>query len=455
MGCRSSAGHGGPGPGVRAGGRIGPGRRAAARARARAADDDRVIHTGFAALDAILGPGGLPQVGQRRDPRRRLQRPDDARRSGVVAEAQAQGSVVAWLDLSRSFDPVEAVARGVRLEWLVVITPASLDEGLVDRGLAPGRPLGRPARPRPARRPTRQDRQAGQDRRPPPSTRRARPAGGDAAPRSSMRPGSPAASRPRSRSRRGLRLELARRSWIRLGRDIVGQRTEALVARNRYGPPGRRATLRILYAEGGERDACLRRDDLLIEAIPTADKAPAIESSNGPTAMRLLHLYRPHLPLELATARASEPFPPGPLVLGGRPWDPGPVIDANPDARALGVRRGMPLANAHRLAPEATFVDPDPEADRAAAEAAFEALAAFSPGLAGTIDPADAAFGLFEVQIDGLGPLWGPEPVLVERADARRSPRRPAGEWPGAADAFRAGIAGHALRRDHRRGPCP
>ena len=109
------------------------------------------------------------------------------------------------------------------------------------------------------------------------------------------------------------------------------------------------------------------------------------------------------------------PSRPGPLVLGGRPWDPGPVIDANPEARALGVRRGMPLGSAHRLAPEATFVEPDPDADRAAAEAVFEALAAFSPGLAGSTDPTDPAFGLFEVQADGLGPLWGPEPVLVGR----------------------------------------
>ena len=31
-----------------------------------------------------------------------------------------------------------------------------------------------------------------------------------------------------------------------------------MVARNRAGPPGRRATLRILYADGGARDACLR-----------------------------------------------------------------------------------------------------------------------------------------------------------------------------------------------------
>lgn len=131
--------------------------------------------------------------------------------------------------------------------------------------------------------------------------------------------------------------------------------------------------------------------------------------------MRLIHLHQPHLPLQLARARASEPFPSGPIVLGGRPWDPGPVIDANPEARELGVRRGMPLGSAHRLAPEATFIEADPDADRAHAEAVFEALAAFSPGLAGSTDPLDPAFGLFEVQADGLEPLWGAEPVLVGR----------------------------------------
>jgi protein ImuB len=131
--------------------------------------------------------------------------------------------------------------------------------------------------------------------------------------------------------------------------------------------------------------------------------------------MRLIHLHQPHLPLQLARARASEPFPPGPIVLGGRPWDPGPVIDANPEARALGVRRGMALGSAHRLAPEATFVEADPDADRETAEAVFETLAAFSPGLAGSTEPLDPAFGLFEVQADGLEPLWGAEPVLVGR----------------------------------------
>ena len=164
----------------------------------------------------------------------------------------------------------------------------------------------------------------------------------------------------------------------------------------------------------------------------------------------------PHLPLNLARARRSEPFPTGPLVLGGRPWDPGPVIDADPTARTLGVRRGMPLGSAHRLVPEATFIDPDPDADRGTAEAVFEALGESSPSLAGTSDPLDAAFGLFEVGIDGLGPLWGTEPVLIERLASAVSTALPAvpGEGPlrprpGIAGThFAATIAAMAARPD-------
>ena len=157
--------------------------------------------------------------------------------------------------------------------------------------------------------------------------------------------------------------------------------------------------------------------------------------------MRRLHLFVPHLPLGLARSRRSEPFPTGPLVLGGRPWDPGPVIDASPDARALGVRRGQPLGSAHRLAPEATFLDPDPDADRGAAEAVFEALGRLSPSLAGSGDPADAAFGQFELGIDGLEPLWGPEPVLIERAGSALRGALP-GEWPVPGIPLRIGVAG-------------
>ena len=151
--------------------------------------------------------------------------------------------------------------------------------------------------------------------------------------------------------------------------------------------------------------------------------------------MRLLHLHRPHLLLDLARRRQpSGSWPAGPVVLGGKPWSNGIVLDADPAARALGVRRGMPLGSAHRLAPEATFLDAEPEADRAEAETAFERLAAFSPAVAGTSEPTDVAFGLLEAQVDGLAGLWGPEPVLAERVAAALDPLL--------AGPPRAGIAG-------------
>ena len=159
--------------------------------------------------------------------------------------------------------------------------------------------------------------------------------------------------------------------------------------------------------------------------------------------MRLLHLYWPHLPLRLARARHSDSFPTDrPVVLGGQPWTDGMVLDADPAARALGVRRGIPLGSAHRLAPEAAFLDPEPEADAKAVETAFEMLARFSPGLAGSTDPTDPAFGLLEVQVDGLERLWGTEPELVARLVAALGPILPGSPRPGIAGTrFAATIA--------------
>ncbi|HEY0442777.1 MAG TPA: DNA polymerase Y family protein [Candidatus Limnocylindrales bacterium] len=133
-------------------------------------------------------------------------------------------------------------------------------------------------------------------------------------------------------------------------------------------------------------------------------------------------------------------------MLGGQPWTDGIVIDADPRARALGVRRGMPLGSAHRLAPEAAFLDLTRDADQAAVEAAFEALGAFSPGLAGVSDSADPAFGLLEVQVDGLERLWGPEPVLARRLVAAVSASLPGRPRVGIAGSrFTATVAaGHA-----------
>ena len=199
--------------------------------------------------------------------------------------------------------------------------------------------------------------------------------------------------------------------------------------------------------------------------------------------MRLLHLLWPHLPLRLARSRLEAPgidgltlpgrssgpgspgsapgspgtrlappgtrlapsprtpgsgsWPAGPVVLGGQPWVDGIVLDADSLARSLGVRRGIPLGSAHRLAPEATFLDPAPEADRDAVEAACERLAAFSPGLAGTSDVTDPGFGRLAVHVDGLERLWGPEEILVARIREALAPLLPGPP--------RAGIAGTAF----------
>ncbi|CAN5528218.1 hypothetical protein BH20CHL7_BH20CHL7_13960 [soil metagenome] len=228
---------------------------------------ERVISTGFAALDAILGTGGLPRsasVAIRGD--------GSSGRTTLAlrtaAEAQSAGSVVAWLDLSRSFDPVEAVSRGVRLEWLVVVTPTRLDEGLSIAGsLLAGRSVdllvldlagGRLARTdTPARIADRLHRLAALARR------------AETLLLVLDAPGPTRGLATAVDQATGIRLELARRSWVRLRGDIVGQRTEVLVAHDRHGRSGRTATLRILYAEGGERDACLARDALLMDALPS------------------------------------------------------------------------------------------------------------------------------------------------------------------------------------------
>jgi RecA/RadA recombinase len=239
---------------------------------------ERVVRTGFPALDAIVGPGGLPRSAS--------VAMHGAPSSGattvalhLVAEAQADGAIVAWLDLARALDPVEAAARGVRLDWLVVLTPETLDEGLSIGGmLLAARSVDvlvvdLPPRPNAGTTPAKV---ADRLRRLAALARRAETLLVVLEP-----PGLASGLATAVTEATGLRLELHRQSWIRLGRDIVGQRTEAVVARTRYGPPGRRAELRILYAEGGERDHCLRRPDLLVDDAA----GPAVATLAAPTGL--------------------------------------------------------------------------------------------------------------------------------------------------------------------------
>jgi nucleotidyltransferase/DNA polymerase involved in DNA repair len=115
-------------------------------------------------------------------------------------------------------------------------------------------------------------------------------------------------------------------------------------------------------------------------------------------------------------SRCSDLSEAGPLVLGGMPWTDGVVLDASRSALEMGVRAGMALGSAHRLAPEARFVEPDTAADEAALEAALAVLAGFSPGIAAETDETRPGFGRVEIQVDGLERLIGPEPEIARRA---------------------------------------
>ena len=236
--------------------------------------DERAISTGFRALDAILGLGGLPRVAT------------TALRGGetsgkttlalrAIAQTQAAGWIAAYLDLARSLDPVEAVARGIQLDWLVVITPDSLEEALAmaamllqDRTVdllildLPNRTLD-PAGMSAIRLADRLHRMTALARRAGVQMLVLEP------------PGLPTPITGAISQIAALRLELSRLAWIRLGRDIVGQRTEVRVIRDRFGSPGRTTELRILYADGGPRDACLTRDELLRETAPGIARRPA------------------------------------------------------------------------------------------------------------------------------------------------------------------------------------
>jgi hypothetical protein len=275
----------------------------APRPRPAPAATDRTIPTGFPALDALLAAGGLPRAG--------TVALAGAGSSGattlalrVLAEAQAGGALAAWVDLPRALDPVEAVARGVRLEWLAALVPDGPAEALamagtllqaravdilvLDLGTArTGAPASRPPAPTtpapttpatttpvaatlPTRHGPRPPSLADQLARLVAFARRAgalllvlEPAGTPAPLRAVLDEGA------------GLRLELRRSGWVRLGREVVGQRTEVRVAKDRHGVPDRRTTLRILYAEGGPRDRCLARDELLVEE-PVAGAPPGI-----------------------------------------------------------------------------------------------------------------------------------------------------------------------------------
>jgi hypothetical protein len=223
-----------------------------------------VLSTGFPALDAVLGPGGLP-----RQASATLRGDVSSGKTTValrcLAEAQQQGAIVAWLDLAEAFDPLEAVSRGVDLRWLLVLRPADPTEGFRLAGaLLAGRAIDLLVIDLPS---SLADRHDAILRR---LTAHARRIGARLI---VLEPPSlPGSLHGTLAELTSLRLELARQSWIRLGRDVVGQQTAVTVAKNRFGPPGRRVELAIHYGDDGDRAAPHR----LLASLATRELSPPV-----------------------------------------------------------------------------------------------------------------------------------------------------------------------------------
>jgi len=84
-----------------------------------------------------------------------------------------------------------------------------------------------------------------------------------------------------------------------------------------------------------------------------------------------------------------------PVVVGGRPDRRGVVASASYEARVFGLHAGMPLATAHRLCPQAIFIEGSFSRYREASHKFMVILADFSPYL----EP----MGLDEAYLDVTG----------------------------------------------------
>lgn len=223
-------------------------------------DSDEVVSTGFARLDALLGTGGLPR-GVSASFRGAHSSGKTALALHCLAQAQARGAIVAFLDLCRIFDPLEAEARGVDLRWLLVCRPNDADEGwALAAALVSGRQVDLLVIDLP------ETLRATHDA----SLRRL----AAHARRSNVRmivlePINLASAVHGALAESvGLRLELEQRAWLRVGRDIVGRQVAVNVAKNRFGLPGRQTEIEIRYLADGEHATAIERYATANQPVP-------------------------------------------------------------------------------------------------------------------------------------------------------------------------------------------
>jgi len=253
-----------------------------------------IVRTGFGAIDGLIG--GLPSqgtvslVGDPSSGTTTL-----ALRS--MAEAQASGAIGAWLDLPGRFDPLEAAARGVDLRWLVVVRPLAASDGLRIAGsLLGSRSVDLLVLDLPPRLPPAQAAVLRQ------LVAHARRVGARVLAIGSE--GLAPTLRDALAEASHLRLALAHRDWLRVGREVVGQRVTVTVEKDRGGAPGRAVDIEILYPPDGERGPAVTR--LLAEDI-----GPPGEAVGPPS--RTPHLVHPlSIETHRPTPHASPPPPLGP-----------------------------------------------------------------------------------------------------------------------------------------------
>jgi len=219
------------------------------------------LPTGQRGLDAALRSGGWP-----RGALALLDAPTGGGATslalGSLAACQADGGLVAWLDPAGRFDPATAARLGVELEWLLVVRPADPAEAVELAGwLARSRlidllvlDLADVPPPR------------GLDRLADLLLR----AGGTGLLLAG--PGREVAGRVA-----GVRVSLARRAWLAVGEDLVGQRVEATVTRHRWALAGGHAELDLWFGEGRRIDPLLRSAAVPREVVDaTLEQLPAL-----------------------------------------------------------------------------------------------------------------------------------------------------------------------------------
>ncbi len=124
--------------------------------------------------------------------------------------------------------------------------------------------------------------------------------------------------------------------------------------------------------------------------------------------MKVACLLMPHLPVQVER-RHNPSLAPFPLVVGGRPWDAGAVLDCCPEAVSAGVTSGMRLSQAEALCPGARFVVADENTYHAIHEALFGAADCFTP----TVET--SALGLLYAEVSGLERRFGPDAEMIRR----------------------------------------